>query len=306
MIAKNLSWIFLFLILTSCQTPPTKTRETPERKFDNASGLMAPIKIAPDTIVVDARSAFEYSMAHVPKSVSLQWFDFTESEPESRGVLQQNLIGLARRLAIKGIAPNTHVVIAGRGLAGDAEEGRVAWTLAYLGIKNIQFTNLATLQPRFTNVVEEVSVRNVSAWTPEPIDSLIVTKDELRFVINNLGVHNSVSYNGRNSVSYRIIDVRSANDYLGREGFGAKKKVPNMEAINIPWKEFFDPSLRPRPELVKRLTDVGILPQNRIIVLDDSGVASGAATMALRALGFSNAGNYAGGLTELLSSYGVR
>jgi 3-mercaptopyruvate sulfurtransferase SseA len=292
-------------LVSACQNAPTRVRETPSRKFDAAGVMLAPIRIGPETVLIDARSAFEYSVAHVPRSINIQWTDFTELEPESRGVLQIDLSNYSRLLAARGIGPSSQVVVMGRGLGGEGEEGRLAWTLAYLGITNVQFTSIDSFKPRYTNVVEENQAKSVPAWKLEPIESLNVTRAELLFAINNLGTTQPISFrSGDRPVIYRIIDVRTANAYLGREGFGAKHKIPNMDATNIPWKEFFDSALHPRIDIAKRLNDVGIKETNRIIVLDDDGLISANATMALRALGFSNAGNYGGGLKELMTSYG--
>jgi 3-mercaptopyruvate sulfurtransferase SseA len=110
-------------------------------------------------------------------------------------------------------------------------------------------------------------------------------------------------FNGEPAI-YRLIDVRGGRDYLGRQGFGAEKPIPNMDATNIPWKEFFTKGLRPDPAIKERLQKAGIEPHHRIIVLDQAGVSSAAVTLALRGLGYDKAGNYAGGLTDLMSSYG--
>lgn len=291
------------LAISGCQQVPTTTHEVQERKFDSSGILLEPVKIGPATVLVDARPAFDYSVAHVPHSLHLEWTDFTLTDPNSRGILQPDLYFLARRLAAMGIAPDTHVVVVGSGLGGGGEEGRVAWTLAVLGISKVQFTTLNALKPRFSNVIEEPSVKSVAIWKPAPIQDLSAGRDEILFAINNLGTHEAISYKAGPAKLYRIVDVRTAKAYLGREGFGAKHRVPNMDAVNIPWQEFFNAALRPQLEMVKRLNDVGIHQTDRILVIDDDGVASGAVTLALRALGFSSAGNVSGGLKDLLSSY---
>jgi 3-mercaptopyruvate sulfurtransferase SseA len=111
-----------------------------------------------------------------------------------------------------------------------------------------------------------------------------------------------VSYKGAPATLYRIIDVRSAKAYHGKEGIGSRAFVPNMDAINVPWKEFFDKMFRLKTDMAARLQQVGIEPTSRVIVLGEDGVASATVTLALRALGYENAGNYAGGLNDLMSS----
>lgn len=298
---------FALLILGSaCSLAPTKARTDFERKFD-AGELQAPVVIDANTIVLDARSSFEFSMAHIPQSISMRWTDFTQVEAEARGVLQTDLYALARRLARYGIGPSTKVVVVGQGLGGKGEEGRLAWTLAYLGVTRVQFAPIDSLKARMTNSQDDPRVASVPQWKPDLVESLNVSRSELLDVINRSGRKNSMAAadSGGPNV-YRIIDTRSANDYLGKSGFGAKRQVPNMDAVNIPWREFFDSSMRPRAGLVERLGAVGIQRHHRVIVLSDDGVASAAVTLALRSLGFSNAGNLSGGLEDLMAAYSFR
>ncbi|MBK7892424.1 MAG: hypothetical protein IPJ84_16730 [Bdellovibrionales bacterium] len=99
----------------------------------------------------------------------------------------------------------------------------------------------------------------------------------------------------------KIIDVRPAKEYLGTQGGMRSKSIPNIEALNVPWKEFFTDDFRPDPEIAPKLQSVNVTPDLRIIVIDNDGVAAAAVTMALRALGFEKAGVYAGGYNDLLS-----
>lgn len=299
---RSIFWLCGLAVLlgamSGCALQPTKSKETSERKFEGASQMLTPVKIEPDTILIDARPAFEYSIAHVPRSFNIQWSDFTLTDPEHRGVLQEDLFAIARRLAILGIGPSSKVVVVGKGLSGAGEEGRVAWTLAYLGVTNVKFASIEALKFRYTNVVESTAPEGVPIWKPELIESLIATREELRAAINANAVVQPFGYGGMKPVLYRVIDVRSAREYLS----GGPHKSPNMGAINIPWQEFFNGGLTPREEIRAKLKSVGVMPHHRIIVIDEDGVSSGAVTMAFRALGFAQASNLAGGLSDFLTS----
>lgn len=292
----------VLVCLVGCQTP-TKVKENPARKLDPVAESKKPIEVTAETVILDARPRFDYSVARIPRSISLQWWDFTEPEAASRGRLQDDLFALTRRLARIGIDPMTSVVVVGRGPEGGGEEGRIAWMLRYLGVGNVQFTKLEALRPRLTNVAEESGIAEKPMWKPQAVESLDVRRAELLFAINSRGTQQPVVYppGSKEATTFRIIDVRSEKAYLGREGIGSRTRVPNMDAINVPWKEFFDADLRPEPSMAERLQQVGIRPTDRIIVLDEDGVASAAVTLALRSLGFPRAGNLSGGLTELLS-----
>jgi thiosulfate/3-mercaptopyruvate sulfurtransferase len=290
-------------LLFSCAVKPTAVKETPERKNQAPNSEPTAVQITPDTVIVDARPAFEYSTGHVPKSFPLQWTDFTEPVAAQKGVLQADLFAIARRLARIGIQPSTKVVVLGAGLKGGGEEGRVAWMLNYLGVRDARFAEQSIFKGHLTTVETEPYL-NVPMWKPQPNELLNVTRAELQFVLNSGGVNKPVQFaKFDRAFRYQIIDVRPAKDYLGQEGFGASHALPNMEAINIPWHEFFDASLKPKREIATQLKAIGISPDRRLIVLDHSGVASAAVTLALRSLGYENTGNYSGGLTDLLSAY---
>ncbi len=297
---KSIGFALLILIaLTGCQTNKTKTSFSEPRAFVLGKGVQ-PIVISPSTLVVDARSAFDYSTAHVPRSIPINWADFVEAEPAQRGIIQNDTYGAARRIARAGISPDSQIVVIGSGLQGNGEEGRVAWMLAYLGVSNVQFTSIEALKPRLTNEPESHPPIGADIWKPVIAESLNATRDEVLFAINKNAFITPTSYKGSAPRLYKFIDVRPEHAYLGKEGIGALKHVPNMEAINIPWKEFFTSKLRPQLATLKKLQELGYTPDQRIIVLNDDGISSAAVTMALRAYGFNNAANYSGGLQDLI------
>ncbi|HVK60434.1 MAG TPA: rhodanese-like domain-containing protein, partial [Bdellovibrionales bacterium] len=187
--------VALILLLSACQTQPTKVSSNQERKFEG-DALTQPIKIVPETIVLDARPAFDFSTAHIPRSINLNWSDFTEPEPAQRGIMQADLFGAARRLARLGISPESHVVVVGNGIYGNGEEGRVAWMLVYMGLNKVQFASLEALKPRVTNVIDTSSIKAVPMWKPEVRASLNVTRDEVIFAINERGVEKPISFKG--------------------------------------------------------------------------------------------------------------
>ncbi len=316
--------LFVFWVVgLGCQTKPTEIRETLERRFEGSGALVAPIALNESIAVVDARPAFDYSMARIPRSVNFQWSDFSEAEPLKRGWPQRDLFAAARRLARSGIRPETPVVIFGLGKAGQGEEGRLAWFLAYLGVENVQFARFGSVKARLTNAIppgfEDLSfgrrrpespsnetlerdklpqegtggtVAVAPLWKPKLAASLIVTRAELKVGSKELA-------DGRR---VHLIDVREAKKFLGKSGGVSSRVIPHLEAVNIPWQVFFDEDLRLSRSIAQKLKAIGIEYQDRIIVIDSDGVSSAAVTMALRGLGFSAAGLYAGGYNDLMGN----
>src|SRR5690349_21817188 len=128
------------LIFGGCQVKPTKvvTQEPVMSEGQFAESLM---KDKP--VLLDVRPAFEFNLAHVPGAINVRWEDFSQSNPQSRGLLDNDLFSLARRLSLVGIDPDTKVIVLGKGPQGTGEEGRVAWTLKVLGVKDV-YTMLHT------------------------------------------------------------------------------------------------------------------------------------------------------------------
>lgn len=295
-----LSAVLVLLSLVACQTQPTKIVENTEANLVSREDLSKPLVFTKETIVLDTRSSYEYSSYHFPGSRSVRWGDFTLQNEEIKGRLDPDSFAIARRLALLGVSPESKVIVVGNGIKGEGEEGRVAWMLKYLGIRDVSFAAFNYFKGPVSNV-ESPPPKNAPVWKPQTVDSLLVTKEELLHVLNRGGVYKSTTFKDTTRRElYRIIDVRSPREYLGKEGLGLTHKVPNMEAINIHWKEFFQANGRAKADMADQLRAVGVLPEHRVIVISEEGVKSAAVTMALINLGYSKAGNYAGGLQELL------
>lgn len=315
--------------LIGCVTRPTLVTETPTRGFGAAPQILGPIQLNEQTVILDARPAFDYSMARIPRSQNINWVDFSEREPRSRGWPQKDSFASARRLARMGISPDSKVVVFGLGPNGQGEEGRIAWLLVYLGVENVQFARFGSVKSRITteampeearasiltesggssaNAASDASglaspespVESSPIWKPNIESTLIATKKEITGAFQNRAMEKPWSFEGRKAKRYRILDVRPAREYLGKSGGLRARSIPNFDAVNVPWKEFFDADFRVQPEIGERLTAIGFSKNDRILVIDNDGLASAAVTMALRAMGFKDAGLYAGGYNDLM------
>lgn len=275
-----------------CTLAPTKTSET--RQYDVSQWqkrLAEPLKLNKETVIIDARSTFDFSMMHVLGAVSMQWTDFSEATTPVPGRLKSSSRDLARRLAVYGINPTTPVVVVGYGHAGRGEEGRLAWTLQYLGVRDVQVADVNVFKDKFS-IAEGVARPSVASWEPVVSPSLLAERKEV--------VKAATAKVIEGAKKTFLIDVRSKNEYFSKSSFGGEYSTPEMRAMHIEWREFFSSNGRPNPEMRERLMGVGIGPDDRVIVISQNGVRSGAVTHVLLALGFKNVANYAAGLTELL------
>jgi thiosulfate/3-mercaptopyruvate sulfurtransferase len=320
----NAHSLFWGMVLLGCATSPTLVTDTANRGFGVMPKLFGPILLDEKTVILDARPSFEYSMARIPRSQNINWNDFSEREPRMRGWPQKDVFAAARRLARMGISPESKVVIFGLGKSGQGEEGRVAWLLAYLGVENVQFARFGSVKSRLTTealpedvsqssfstsssrplaaTLPEIPAETAAIWKPNLKVSLIATKAELLGAFENRAMEKPWRFEGQPAKRYRFIDVRPSREYLGKNGGLRAKSIPNFDAFNVPWKEFFDDDFRVLEDMADRLKAIGFSSEDRIVVFDNDGVASAAVTMALRSLGFSDAALFAGGYNDLIEN----
>jgi thiosulfate/3-mercaptopyruvate sulfurtransferase len=285
-----IKWIAtcLVFLLSACQSPPTKVYEARDIEFKIlADKLRKPLVITEDTVLIDAREPFDYAMTHAPGAVNVQWTDFTVRGPVP-GLFKDDLYSEARRLARMGIGPDTPVVILGKASKGRGEEGRLAWTLLYLGIKDVQTAELDSLGLRYSNI-SSPERKNANSWKPVVAKSALTTREE----ILKIGT-------GKADTRSHLIDVRTEVEFMQKDATGENYLTPDLRAVNIPWTEFFSKNGRPNPAIVERLRAIDIQPNDRVVFVSHHGVRSGAAAYALTTLGYSNVANYAGGWVELM------
>ncbi len=247
-----------------------------------------------DLIFIDARPRLEYSMGHVPGSISLRWEDFSQTKDPYRGLLDTDYFGLARMLARRGISPEKKVIILGRGPAGQGEDGRLAWTLMTLGIFDVEIhhANEWIMSP---STEESFSAGPAaSIWRPSVDESLFVSKEEFLKIVTS----------PRDTLKDTVfLDVRSEKEYLKKEGPAWTQKIPDIAAVNISWEHFFDSKGRvlagaSAQAWIKELRGLGLRQDREVIVLSHHGVRSAAVVFALRKMGFSKARNMSGGYYE--------
>lgn len=283
-----IKWLCLSVIfLVSCQTKPTKVFESIETKVKSGQAAEVP----KDVVIVDARPAFEYSISHINGSVNVRWDEFTQPQEPFRGLFETDLFFHARRLSRLGIGPETPVIVVGRGPQGQGEEGRVAWTLRYLGLKNVRFMHVDAFDR--PNTREEAPPRaNLPIWKPEFETSLIVDRAT---VLTKMLIPKD------QPEAPVIIDVRPEAEYLGKVPSVLPQRPPDIGAINVPWTEFITSQGIVVTDIREKLLQVGVSPERTVICISNRGVESATVTLALRELGYTKATNYAGGFADLIA-----
>lgn len=274
--------LVITLFAVGCQVAPTRVGESGRREFDVLVDKTArPIALDEKTTVLDARSNFDFGLNRVEGSQHFAWDKLAESE--ASGEVLRDKRQAALRLSLLGLEPTSKVVVVGQGVNGRGEEGRLAWTLLMLGFQDVQVASLEMFRKNWTQNPSPPP-KNAAPWQPNPRDGMEISHEEFARLATD------PKYRLERKV--HIVDVRSEREYFNQAG---GPKIPDIGAINIEWTQFYTALGRPNSKIKARLKAVGIGEGDRVVLVSNRGVRSGAAAYALLALGFARVENYTGG-----------
>ncbi len=230
-----------------------------------------------EVTLIDARSGPGLLRRSLPGAVRVRWQDFAEPNMPRRGYLLPDHAETCRRLAAVGVRPDRPVVVVGDGISGWGEEGRVAWMLGYLGVKDVRPVSIGEWN------------RTRSGFRP--------TRDSAREWVPSLDA--SLRRDVRTAPPGAVVfDARSRDEYLGASKFGETRggRVPG--ALHLAWDRFIDPSngSYDSADLRRHISDISVSKDAIMVCYCTGGVRSAYLTVRLRQAGFHRAANDDGGM----------
>lgn len=256
MTINKLLFVSLFLFLTSCQLPPTKVTERHESTHPLFVKLDQPIVISKDSVILDARAFYDYSMYHLEDSIYIRWQDFLVSRSSKNLISEKQL---ARKLALKNVHPQkTHVIV---GDSSSADFAALAWLLDSLGVNDVQTIYFSYFKSNLTT--KKTPIKNAKAWQPKPLDSEFTQKLNDQDLVIDARLE---------SVAFKLP--------LSQEHFKDHK------VINVPWKDFYNSYGRPKKDMIGTLKGINIDPDQSIVVTSSHLSEAAAVTYALKILGY--------------------
>jgi thiosulfate/3-mercaptopyruvate sulfurtransferase len=251
----------------------------PESILVDAAWLAARLG-ANDLDVVAFAPASEFTAAHIPGSVQIDWPDLEVADTSETSLAdwRQAVAGLVGAL---GVSPDRTVVAYDHGTLFAA---RLWWVLRYLGHERIHVLDGGL--PAWTVSGGEsesgdppAAESNATPYPAVPVDDLLATKAEC---LSLVGDPDTV-----------FLDTRSAQEY-------ADGHIPG--AINIPYtlnaRDDSPPFWLPTGDLVAMYAAAGVTPEHRVIPYCSSGVRSAVTAMTLTMIGYPDVSLYTGSWNE--------
>lgn len=241
-----------------------------------------PKAVKKQPIILDTRSAFEYTLGHLEGAAPIRWEDYSQIENPHRGMLDPDSNLLARKLRILGVDPKQKVLVVGNGKKGWGEAGRIAWMLKYLGVKDVEIIDPASSKGKTESGTHDGAIA-APIWLAKPVEKIRARKNDVAQIVK------------QKTKGVTIIDVRTAEEYNGAVKYGTARGGHIPGAVNIPWKEFAQENgvIKKPSDVKKVLKSHGVKSKNKLIFYCTGGVRAGYAAFAALEAGLK-AQNYDG------------
>ncbi len=273
----SVSIILGSLLLGACANinkKPETTRITEEGQV--LGGGFTQRQSYAESVFVDARSPLQVRLWSLPQAQPLWWrdykFDWTNFEDSYQ---------VARRLAALGIGPDTEVFVLGAGLAGEGEEGYIAFMLKFLGVKKVTLREAMDFRAAKLSG-EPVKPPSLPIWKPTPHTDILFAKEDFTRGLPE----------GR-----LVLDVRPANLYLQ-----TSDRDPDLQALNVPWTQFYKSMREGKStyeEFLRDLEPVGVQKDRYIVIISEDEVHASLVSFLLSSSGFSKVMVYMPGYSGL-------
>lgn len=241
-------------------------------------------------VVVDARQADDYEGGHISTAANLFWRQFVDGE--ASGEITGDDARLTRLLRRAGISQNAPVIVYGNwsGEGAWGEEGRIFWTLEYLGHDEVYVLEGGI--DAWREAGYEIDDQGASSSAPGDFE---VRRQQQRRITTG-SLYRSVAQ----THSVEVVDTREPGEYAGEVKYGEERGGHIPGAEHLWWRAFFDDDgdLKSPREIGRKLSERGLDQSDDIVVYCTGGIRSGFVYAVLRAKGFDGVRNYDASMWE--------
>jgi len=226
--------------------------------------------------IVDVRAAAEYKAGHIPDAVHVDVADWKNQALSKNGLRDKN--AWAKRVGALGITTKTNVVVYG---GHPTSATRIWWTLKYLGVQQV-----GVLNGGWNMWMVAVGKSSAAASSVKP------TKFAPKFQADRLAEIGDLKSSYK-SDSVAVIDARSATEFNGTGGPGARKgRIPG--ATRIEWSDPLDPGgrFKSKKRLQADFFAQGLRRDKTVVTYCQTGGRASLDAFALELAGFPKVKNY--------------
>lgn len=239
--------------------------------------------IAADAVVLDARGG-QASAPFVPRAQVVNWLDVRDGWLRT-GRLTDDESRLRRYFERRGVDARRPVLVYGAMGEGWGEEGRIWWTLQYLGHPRARILNGGI------HAWVRAGATTVRRTAPPSAPGKLGTALRATSRADWKQVQRSSQHRDAT-----VVDVRTRAEYDGATPYWSSRGGHVPGARWLYWKDLLgtDGRLLPDSVLAERFTSAGLVANKPVITYCTGGVRSAFVLAALRQAGFTRVANYDG------------
>lgn len=255
-----------------------------EPVFIDASAAQA--LVAQGATVIDARGTFAQP-PYLPGAKVVDWMSLRDGMARTGKLTTES--ALRQAFGRAGVQEDHAVLVYGAAHEGWGEEGRVWWTLKYLGHPKVFILDggvKAWLQAKLPHEIDPAPLLPERTWRSH-------TNPRARALQREVA-------QARPRKDVVVLDVRTAEEFAGATPYLSPRGGHVPGAKNLEWRELLaeDGRLKPRAQLNKLFATRGITDKQRVIAYCTGGVRSAFVVAALTHLGHPDVANYDGSWWE--------
>lgn len=239
--------------------------------------------------ILDVRPNDQFTQSHIPGATNTPWESFVDGEKS--GAISTNDQRLTTLLQNAGVSHQKPVLIYGNWSDKNAwgEEGRVLWTLQYLGKKDV-FILQNGFQGWKNTLAPEKDIKKAQKgnFTIKRHENLRISTPELQKLL------------AEKPTNLVVLDTRERVEYHGVPKYGETRGGHIPGAQHMWWYDVFakNGNLKSPAQLRALFAKNGIAKDSQIVVYCTGGIRSGFTFSVLQALGYKNVQNYDASMWE--------
>lgn len=240
-----------------------------------------------DLILIDARGEEEAGKGTIKGATAIGWQNLASVEEGASGDKNWGLIldpaELSKRLGEKGIAKDKEIILFANGAKGWGDDGRIAWELLAAGYQDVKLVDggfAALTKAGLKKDFESTKLKSVDVQIDSINSEHLIRTEELK----------------KNYDEYKVVDVRSDEEYKGEVLYGEAKGGHLPDAIHLRYTDLFGKNgqLKSKEKLTQLFEDAGLAKEDQIVTYCTAGIRSAYMELVMEMCGFKQVKNYDG------------